>query len=268
MSSMPHHAHDPSEASGLLWASVQDTRGRQYLTDQLRHRVEVREPTGETWTFGQRGRGAGDLRFPRGLAVASRPAPTDTRIFVADTWNHRVQVFDGAGALRFAFGGEGSGRGQFRAPADVVIASPALPWEGERGVREALPVLVVADQWNNRLQVFTLEGAWLASVEDSGVPGTNSGRGWPFFRLAALGLPQDPVRLSWNGPWLTVTSGDGRSERLDLAVALLPTFEQWQASATVAERAHARRYFSMLRRDDRALPARVQRMFAFETCVA
>lgn len=257
--------------TGLAWASVADAQGRQYFTDEFNHRVVVEDMTGRTWSFGQPGHGAGDMRFPRGLAVASGATLEATRVFVADTWNHRIQVFDGNGRLQFAFGGRGNKAGQFQAPAGVVIAFPALPGEGERGAREALPVLVVADQWNSRVQVFTLDGAWLATLGGRAAARSEAGNGaqaWPFFRMGTVGVPRDPVRLSWHGPWLTVTGSNGRAYQIDLASALLPTFDQWQETATVAERVHARRYFSLSRNSRRPVPPAVLQALSIDLHVA
>lgn len=252
------------EAS-LAWASVVDARGRQYFTDEFNHRVVVEDVTGRSWSFGQPGSGAGDLRFPRGLAVVPAPTAEGTRVFVADTWNHRIQVFDGTGRLRFAFGGCGDKAGQFHAPAGIVVAYPALPFEGERGAREALPVLVVADEWNGRVQVFTLEGAWLATLTG---PSGASGASCPFFRTGDVSLPRDPVRLSWQGPWLIVVGGNGRAHRIDLASALLPSVEEWNQTASIAERAHARRYFNLTRNGRRAVPPAVLQALSLDAHVA
>jgi hypothetical protein len=255
--------------TGLAWASVSDAHGRQYFTDEFNHRVVVEDLTGRTVSFGQPGYGAGDLRFPRGLAVESAPTAEATRVFVADTWNHRIQVFDGTGRLRFAFGGWGNGNGQFHAPAGVVIAYPALPGEGERGAREALPVLVVADEWNSRLQVFTLEGAWLATLGGrTGVRSTADDAAWPFFRMGTVALPRDPVRLSWHGSTLTVVGGNGRGYQVDLAAAMLPTFDLWQQTASAAERAHARRYFNLSRHNGRDVPPAVLQALSLDLHVA
>jgi hypothetical protein len=250
------------DAPGPVWAAVADAHGRRYFSDEFNHRVVVEDVSGETWTFGQRGRGAGDLRYPRGLAVLSQPTRPATRVFVADTWNHRIQVFDGTGALRFSFGGRGTRDGQFRAPADVIVASPSMPWEDDRGRNAAPPLLVVADEWNGRLQAFTPEGAWLATIGGRGQSrtaraGGSCQDGWPFFRLGAVSVPRDPVRLSWQAPWLTVVGANGRAHRIDLAAALLPTREQWVATAPRAERSHARRFFTMKGHGRRAVPAGV-----------
>jgi hypothetical protein len=259
-----------SEA-GLAWASVIDAHGRQYFTDEFNHRVVVEDITGRTWSFGQPGPGAGDLRFPRGLALESAATPEATRVFVADTWNHRVQVFDGTGRLCFAFGGRGDKDGQFSAPADLVIARPELPWEGDGNRRQALPVLVVADQWNGRLQVFGLDGVWLSTIggrnSSRSEPGVTE-QSCPFFRMGGIGVPRDPVRLSWRSPWLIVVGSNGREYRIDLAAALLPTFAEWLQTAPPAERAHARRYFSLSRHGRADTPAAVLQALSIEPGVA
>ncbi len=252
----PAHVED----AGLAWASVTDTHGRQYFTDEFNHRVVVEDLSGRSWTFGTPGKGAGDLRFPRGLAVVSHQTLAGTRVFVADTWNHRVHVFDGTGRPLFAFGGFGTADGQLSAPADLVVATVQLPWEGDRRAAETAQLLVVADQWNARLQVFTLEGVWLATLggrQDGAVDRSAASESNPFFRLGAVGVPRDPVRLQWQSPWLTVTGGNGRAHRIDLASAVLPTLTEWLATAPPAEQDHARRYFAMVRHGGRAVPAEV-----------
>ena len=247
---------------GLAWASVTDAFGRLYLTDEFNHRVVVEGPHGHSAEFGRFGSGAGEFRFPRGLALIAGKTPSSTRLFVADTWNHRVQIFDGNGELQMAFGGFGHGDGQLHAPSDVVVATPQLPWETEG---TAVPMLVVADEWNQRLQVFTTDGAWLATLGGRAAdaePGLH-GQGWPFFRVGGVALPRNPVRLSWQSPWLNIIDGNGRSSRLDLAAAMLPRFEEWLGASTPAERAHARRYFRLQGDALRAVPADVRAVLNF-----
>lgn len=246
-----------STRSGLAWASVTDPGGRMYLSDEFNHRIAIEDPHGQSTTFGSFGSGAGEFRFPRGLALVNGRTPKAARLFVADTWNHRVQVFDGRGALQYAFGGFGRGDGQMNAPSDLAIVSPQLPWETD-GV--AAPMLVVADEWNQRLQVFTLDGAWLATLggRSGAAAPAAQGQGWPFFRVNDVALPRDPVRLSWQAPWLTIVDGNGRASRLDLAAAMLPAFEDWLSASTPAERSHAQRYFHLQGDALRAVPSAVR----------
>lgn len=70
------------------------------------------------------------------------------RLFVADSGNHRIQVFDRDGNLLYRWGSQGSGAGQFNYPRAICITTNDLVY--------------VADQNNNRVQVFDLQGAFLA----------------------------------------------------------------------------------------------------------
>ena len=74
-----------------------------------------------------------------------------SRIFVADTGNHRVQVFDETGHFLFAFGRKGSELGEFNEPCDVTIARTAQ--------------VVVADRLNDRLQFFTPDGKFVRQMQ-------------------------------------------------------------------------------------------------------
>ena len=118
-----------------------DSAGRVYVADAVRQFVAVYDAAynlirvlGQTNT-------AGDAfdRFdaPRRLAIG----PGDV-LFVADTGNERVQVFDKAGAYLTTIGGVGgSGNGAFRTPLGLAV--------------DAAGGLIVADRDNHRLQRFT-----------------------------------------------------------------------------------------------------------------
>ena len=249
----PEHA-TPAAGPGTAWASVADRYGRQYFTDEAHDRVVVEDVAGRVWSFGQRGGGAGDLWSPRGLAVRSHATRQATRIYVADSRNHRVQVFDGDGRPVLAFGSRGDRDGQFQSPAGLAIASPQLPFEGEHGEREPADVLVAVDQGNARLQVFTPEGVWLATIGASPAGSLRLPMASPFFSCGAVELPRDPTHVSWQAPYLTVSGAGGKVCRVDLASAMLPEFDHWLLTAPEAERAHARRYFGLLRHGPSHLP--------------
>jgi DNA-binding beta-propeller fold protein YncE len=114
---------------------------------------------GVVGAFGRMGLGPGDFTYPRAIAVApdghvfvvdksgrvQRFSPDgeyetgwkmprtatgvpvglsvhpDGRLFVPDTHNHRVQVFDRDGVLLAEFGSEGDGPGEFSLPTDVAF---------------------------------------------------------------------------------------------------------------------------------------------------
>jgi sugar lactone lactonase YvrE len=126
------------------------------LTDPDLDRVVVYDVSGERprkcVAFGEPGQKPGQLASPHGAAMSARGD-----LFVADTLNHRVQAFDLSatlegwpGHLVRAWGGLGSGPGEFEAP----LAGLALP------PPEALQKRVfVADSHSHRVQAFDLDGA-------------------------------------------------------------------------------------------------------------
>jgi ABC-type Fe3+ transport system permease subunit/DNA-binding beta-propeller fold protein YncE len=85
--------------------------------------------------FGRPGTGAGELNRAEGLGIDAQD-----RIYVADSCNHRVQVFSRAGQFLRAYGSPGSGRGQFSYPYDVRVDAAGRQYVCEFG--------------NSRVQIF------------------------------------------------------------------------------------------------------------------
>lgn len=79
--------------------------------------------------FGSPGKGDGEFSQPRRVAV------DDTRsvVYVADSRNNRIQVFDTDGNFITQWGTEGVGNGQFVAPTSVVLDPQGNVIVGERG---------------------------------------------------------------------------------------------------------------------------------------
>lgn len=92
--------------------------------------------------FGTRGSEAGAFTWPRGVAVG----PENT-IVVADSSNHRVQVFDSSGHFIKEFGYYGNGEGEFDCLAGVAI--------------NRIGQYIIADRYNHRIQVFDPSGRFL-----------------------------------------------------------------------------------------------------------
>jgi uncharacterized protein (TIGR03663 family) len=191
-----------------------DAGGNVYVADTANHRIVKLSPDGQvvdtwdsTWWRGleswkpgcldanDRSLALGDGEFCEPWGVTVGP---DGKVYVADTWNHRVQVFtpDGAFVGKFGtFGQSGSsiasGPTLFYGPRDVAVDDggnilvsdtgnkriqvfgPDLTHRqsfGGPGIIEGRldePVgiaigpdnqLYVADTWNNRIQVFSLNG--------------------------------------------------------------------------------------------------------------
>jgi DNA-binding beta-propeller fold protein YncE len=102
------------------------------------------------FTFGGPGAADGQFNFPARVAVT----PTGN-IVVADTNNHRVQVFTSAGAHLFTLGGFGMANGQFGGPFGVAV--------------DASGNIIVSEVGNNRIQVFTSAGAHLLTFGGFGM---------------------------------------------------------------------------------------------------
>jgi uncharacterized protein (TIGR03663 family) len=97
----------------------------------------------ESWlTFGTAGMNPGEFNHPRGIAVAP-----DGGIYVVDSDNHRIQVFDAAGTFLREWGGQGNAPGQFQEPWGIWV--------------DAAGLVYVADTWNHRIQVFDADGTFL-----------------------------------------------------------------------------------------------------------
>jgi DNA-binding beta-propeller fold protein YncE len=99
----------------------------------------------------------GDFSKPTGLAVDK-----EGNVYVADTMNDRIEIFDADGNLIRTFGKNGDGPGYFARPKGVAIDGDGHVW--------------VADGVQDRVQVFTSEGQLLISIGGHGLlPGQFQG---------------------------------------------------------------------------------------------
>jgi len=133
------------------WDVTLDADGNLYIADTWNHRIQKFDADGHyithwgVWAqlpaFDPAGQGA--FFGPRGIVVSQAG-----EVFVTDTGNKRVQVFDTNGTFLREFGGAGRGVGQMNEPVGIALS----PDEQE---------LLVADSWNGRVQVFTPQGDFL-----------------------------------------------------------------------------------------------------------
>ena len=100
--------------------------------------------------FGSSGAGDGQFQFPCSVTCKSRG-----EIVVADSENHRIQVFDRNGKFMFKFGSNGSGSGQFDRPRSVTV--------DQRNNQ-----IVVVDTKNHRIQIFDEKGTFLRVYGSNG----------------------------------------------------------------------------------------------------
>ncbi|GAB6032262.1 hypothetical protein CHUAL_010903 [Chamberlinius hualienensis] len=104
--------------------------------------------------IGSRGSEPGAFTWPRGIAVGP-----DSSIVVADSSNHRVQVFNSQGTFFKEFGTYGSGEGEFDCLAGVAV--------------NRIGQYIISDRYNHRIQVFDPSGRFLRCF---GSQGTSDGK--------------------------------------------------------------------------------------------
>jgi sugar lactone lactonase YvrE len=141
-----------------------------YVADTWNYRVQVFTAQGEYLTsWGQRGEFGASAQMqpvdgfwgPRAIAVDS-----EERVYVADTGNKRIRVYDSNGQYIRDIGSAGSAIGQLDEPSGIVVGQNNL--------------LYVADYWNRRISVFTLDGLPATQFLGSDGQATNTFkvRGW------------------------------------------------------------------------------------------
>ena len=102
--------------------------------------------------WGTKGTGPGQFNDPTGIAIAGN------EVFVADSRNNRIQVFDLDGRFLRQFGTAGTGMGQLGRPMNLTIRDGRL---------------YVPEYFNDRIQVFKTDGT---SQRIIGSPGSHPGQ--------------------------------------------------------------------------------------------
>jgi len=131
--------------------------GRLYVADAGRHKIRVYDSrTGRfVFEFGERGSTPGTFNFPTHLFLGHN------RLYVTDTMNFRVQVFDLEGTYLTKVGEMGSSLGQLARPKGVAVDA-----EGN---------VYVVDAAFNNFQIFNDKAELLMFV---GGVGTKDGQFW------------------------------------------------------------------------------------------
>jgi len=104
--------------------------------------------------FGQPGTGGGEFNRAEGICVDAQD-----RIYVADSCNHRIQIFSPDGKFIRQYGHAGSGIGQLSYPYDIKVDARGYQFVCEFG--------------NSRIQVFDAD---CQAVEIIGGPGAEPGK--------------------------------------------------------------------------------------------
>ena len=99
--------------------------------------------------FGSASPGNGSFNDPTGIAQDS-----SGNIYVVDSGNNRVQVFNSSGTYISQFGSYGSSSGQFNGPRGIALDSSGN--------------IYVADNGNNRVEKFNSSGQFISTIGSNG----------------------------------------------------------------------------------------------------
>lgn len=131
--------------------------GAMLLADTGNHRIQRWDHDGHhTLTIGPTIDDDEDDEIPPGAGPGQFCDPMGVtednvgRIYVADTGNHRVQIFERTGRFLRAFGDGGEGRGQLHFPTDVRVGADGT--------------IFVFDLHSRRVQRFTADGGLIYGV--------------------------------------------------------------------------------------------------------
>ncbi|KAK3098827.1 hypothetical protein FSP39_023486 [Pinctada imbricata] len=111
----------------------------------------TKKPNKLLFNVGIRGKEDGDFNYPRGMT-----STLDGNIIVADTMNHRIQIFNSFGVFIRKMGSRGVGKLQFTEPTDVTELT-----NGD---------IVVADKRNKRLQIVNHFGQFKQEIRTVNEP--------------------------------------------------------------------------------------------------
>jgi ABC-type Fe3+ transport system permease subunit/sugar lactone lactonase YvrE len=134
-----------------------NSRGEIYVSEYgLTERVQQFSAHGKSVLngFGHMGDGPGEFNRPEGLCLDKQD-----RLYVADSCNHRIQIFDAQGKFLRSYGKAGRAVGELSYPYDIVVDAEGRQYVCEFG--------------NSRIQVFD---AGDHPIEIIGGPGAEPGR--------------------------------------------------------------------------------------------
>jgi DNA-binding beta-propeller fold protein YncE len=142
---------------GMPRAAVVNSRGELYVceytdSERVQHFTAHGEKCLGSW--GRLGEKPGEFSRAEGLGIDAHD-----NIYVADSCNHRIQVFDGDGRFLRQYGRAGTGPGEFSYPYDVRIDATGLQFVCEFG--------------NSRVQILDSHDQ---TLEILGVPGGAPGQ--------------------------------------------------------------------------------------------
>ncbi|OHB29068.1 MAG: hypothetical protein A2X84_03045 [Desulfuromonadaceae bacterium GWC2_58_13] len=133
--------------------AVDDRNKRVYVVDYQRHTASAFSLTGDfLFEFGGMGQGRGWLNYPSDICLDGFG-----RLLIADTFNHRVQVFELV-------------EGKARVEQPAVVPTPSDAGQiGEMEIVEPTPATATAVPWPAPKPEFVLQVAFAREPEDAGI---------------------------------------------------------------------------------------------------
>lgn len=145
----------PGELVNPSGLAIDPDTDRIYVANTRLHNIKVYDASNGKFLFdiGERGEKQGQLNFPTNIFIRHR------KLYVSDTGNFRVQIFDLDGKFLSTFGKIGDGLGQFARPKGIGVDS-----EGH---------IYAVDSAFDNFQIFNEDGQLLLFVGSKGTaPGT------------------------------------------------------------------------------------------------
>ncbi len=152
---MPSWGESSNSMSMLYPEAVAAWSDFLFVADTQNNRIQVWDSDMSTnlYMIGSYGTGVDELNWPAGMVVNGNTK----QLIVSDTGNDRIVVYDidpatGNLTWSFSFGSTGTWYGEFNKPRGVALDNAGN--------------IYVADQANNRIQVFSSTGSYLRSIDD------------------------------------------------------------------------------------------------------
>jgi sugar lactone lactonase YvrE len=194
-------------------AAAVDTKGNVIVSEYtLVDRLQKFSPHGERVlaAWGTPGLGAGEFNRAEGVCVDSAD-----RIYVADSCNHRIQIFSGDGKFLRAYGKAGEHTNEFSYPYDICVDEQGRQYVCEFG--------------NSRLQIFDARDQPVEIIGKAGIAPGEFNNPWsialdskgnlyvadskndrvqklvrrnPKSKVQGLGSGRDAVATLGIGPWM------------------------------------------------------------------
>jgi sugar lactone lactonase YvrE len=173
---------------------TRNAQGNFYVVDTVNMRIQKFDPTGKFLMLIGNGRGEGDGQFKalagdsgdiRGTGPSGVAVDSEGNIYVADTWNHRVQKFGPAGNFLTRWG-EFVDLGSAEAASDPARDSK---FYGPRGVAIGPgDNLYVSDTGNKRIVIFDKTGKYVRQIS-SGLSPERRQQNYPFTQPGEMNEP-------------------------------------------------------------------------------